>query len=118
MIAFIVLFLPAILSVWIWEAVNKTALPRRNWVYVFALHTVLINFVCFAVKKWILHTADAPIFSFVADMTPSTACNYLIMALPLAVVFPLIPAMLHWIRTHVRFRIVSVNKTVETANEN
>lgn len=117
MIAFIVLFLPAILSVWIWEAVNKTALPRRNWVYVFALHNVLINFVCFAVKKWVLHTGDAVINSIAADMTPSVACNYLIMALPLAVVFPLVPVVLRWIRTHVRFRLEPINKPVEVENE-
>ena len=110
MIAFIVFFFPAVISLWILEKATGTTLTRRDWLYRFALHTVLINFVCFAVKKWILHTAEHVIFSFTADMTPSVACNYLIMALPLAVGFALLPVVLCWLRPYVRFRIEDVNE--------
>lgn len=90
MIGFIVLFFPAVLSVWIYEALRKESLPRKAWLYRFSLNTLLINFVCFAVKKWILGTGNAVILSLAADMTPSVACNYLIMALPLAIGFAIL----------------------------
>lgn len=89
MIAFISLFLPAVLSVWILEILSKLSLRKRLWFYLFCLNTMLINLICFATKKWILHTADAVIFSFSADMTPSVACNYLIMSIPLAAMIAL-----------------------------
>lgn len=85
MVTLIVLFFPAVLSVWIYEALCKVSLSRKQWLYRFALDTLLINWLCFAVKKWILGTAAAVISSFAADMTPAVACNYLIMAIPLAV---------------------------------
>lgn len=90
MIGFIVLFLPAVLSLWIWESVCKTTLSKRKWIYLLSLNIVLINFVCFAVKKWLLHTAGDPLSSLMADTTPSAAVNYLIMAIPTAVGLALI----------------------------
>ena len=87
MIGFIVLFFPAVLSVWIFETLRKEALTRKAWLYRFCLNTLLINLVCFGVKKWILGTGNAVILSLAADMSPSIACNYLIMALPLAIGF-------------------------------
>ena len=117
MIAFIVLFLPAVLSVWLWEKTKKTTLAKRNWFYLFTFNTVLINFICFATKKWLLKTGDAVIFSFAADMTPSVACNYLIMAIPLAVIIPFVPVAVRYIRAHVRFRIEPIEKVSENQNE-
>lgn len=90
MIGFIVLFLPAVLSLWIWETVCKTHLSRRKWVYLLSLNILVINFVCFAVKKWLLHTAGQALSPLLTDMTPSTAVNYLIMAVPTAVVLALV----------------------------
>lgn len=87
MIAFIVLFFPAVLAVWITETLNKACFSKREWLYRFAQNTLFINFVCFGVKKWILNTADVVICSFTADMAPGVACNYLIMAIPLAIAF-------------------------------
>lgn len=85
MIAFIVFFFPAVLSVWMFEALRKSQLDKKQWFYHFVLNAVFINFICFAVKKYILHTASSVIFSIAADMTPAVACNYLIIAIPLAV---------------------------------
>ena len=85
MLGFIVFFLPAVVSVWCLEKWRKEQLGKRKWLYRYSLYAVIINLICCAVKKWILHTADAVIFSFTADMTPSVACNYLIMALPVAI---------------------------------
>ena len=90
MITFIVLFLPAVLSVWLWEVFSKTRLCKRNWVYLLSLNILLVNFGCFAVKKWILYTANNVMASLMADMTPSVAVNYLIMAIPAAVALALV----------------------------
>lgn len=114
MIAFIVLFFPAVLSVWIFESVSKSTLGRRSWLYRFTWNTMLINGICFAVKKWILHTADAVIFSFSADMTPSVACNYLIMAIPLSVVIAIVQVFLS---KHLRVELESSQAPAEVHDE-
>lgn len=90
MVTFIVLFLPAVLSVWIWEVICGKALCKKNWIYLLSLNVILINFGCFAVKKWLLLTAGNSLSSPAADMTPSAAVNYLIMAVPAAVVLAFI----------------------------
>lgn len=90
MITFIVLFLPAVLSVWLWEVFAKTQLTKRKWVYLLSLNILLINFGCFAVKKWILYTGNNVMATLMADMTPSVAVNYLIMAIPAAVALALV----------------------------
>lgn len=89
MISFIVLFLPAVLSVWLWETFSKSRLCKRNWVYLLSLNILLINFGCFAVKKWILYTGNHTLATLMADMTPAVAVNYLIMAVPAAVALAL-----------------------------
>lgn len=94
MVAFIVYFFPAVASVWFFERLRKTTLDKKAWLYRFAWNTMLINGICFTVKKWFLHTATVSMSSFSADMTPDIACNYLIMAIPLAVVIAVAEAFL------------------------
>ena len=86
MIAFICLFFPAVLSVWLYEKLKKTELTRKQWLYRFALNTVFINFACFLAKSVLLNTAGLPLYTFETDMVPSAALNYMIMALPAMVV--------------------------------
>ena len=102
MITFIVLFLPAVLSVWLWEVFSKNHLCKRNWVYLLSLNILLINFGCFAVKKWILYTASNVMASLMADMTPSVAVNYLIMAIPAAVALALVEKVVY---SKIRIRV-------------
>lgn len=99
MIAFIALFLPAVLSVWIFEALRKESLGWKNWLYRFSLNTLLINWIIFAVKKVILGTAASVISGFATDMSPDIAFNYLVMAVPLAIVLGVVSALL---KKHVR----------------
>ena len=86
MVAFIVLFFPAVLSLWIWEAAGKRTASRKKWVYLYVLNTIIINFGCFAIKKWLLHTGEYSL----ENMSPSAAVNYLIMAVSLAIVLALV----------------------------
>ena len=107
MITFIVLFLPAILSVWLWEVFSKNRLCKRNWIYLLSLNILLINFGCFAVKKWILYTASNVMASLMADMTPSVAVNYLIMAIPAAVALALVEKIVY---SKIRIRVEGEDK--------
>ena len=107
MITFIVLFLPAVLSVWLWEVFSKNHLCKRNWVYLLSLNILLINFGCFAVKKWILYTASNVMASLMADMTPSVAVNYLIMAIPAAVALALVEKLVY---SKIRIRVEGEDK--------
>ena len=102
MITFIVLFLPAVLSVCLWEVFSKNHLCKRNWVYLLSLNILLINFGCFAVKKWILYTASNVMASLMAGMTPSVAVNYLIMAIPAAVALALVEKVVY---SKIRIRV-------------
>ena len=86
MVTFLVLFFPAALSLWIWEKATKCTLPKRKWVYLYALNTLLINFLCFVLKKWVLHTGEYTI----EGMTPNSAINYMLVAVVLAAVVALV----------------------------
>lgn len=102
MITFIVLFLPAVLSVWLWETFNKKHLCKRKWLYLLSLNILLINFGCFAVKKWILYTGANVMATLMADMTPSVAVNYLIMAVPAALALALVEKVVY---TKIQLRV-------------
>lgn len=90
MVKFICLFLPAVLSVWLYEHLNKTGLKGRKWGYFYAMDLIVINGLCFAAKRYLLHTATYPLTDGTSDMIPSAALNYLIMSIPLAVITALV----------------------------
>lgn len=85
MIAFICLFLPAVIGVWLFEHLQKTSLRPKQWLYRCCANILLINGICFAIKRFLLGTGGEPFCSLYADTTPAAALNYLIMAIPAAV---------------------------------
>ncbi len=87
MIAFIVLFFPAVLATAIYEGLKKTSLGRKQWLYRYCANVLFINLFCFLVKLAVLGTADAPLYTASMDITPHAAVNYLVMAIPAAVIF-------------------------------
>lgn len=88
MIAFICLFFPAVISVWIFELLTKNQLSIKKCIYRFCLNSILINFLCFFIKKVFFNTATYPLY-YAPDMLPATAINYLIIAVPLAILIVL-----------------------------
>lgn len=82
MIAFICLFFPATLGVWFFEHLRKAPLSRRQWLYRYCANAMVVNGICFAVKRFLLDTGHLPF----ADITPSAGLNYLIMAIPTAII--------------------------------
>lgn len=94
MIAFIILFFPAVIATRIYEAVKKLELTPKRWISRYCVNNLLINFFCFAVKSVILKTSGAPLYTLYADITPAAAMNYLIMALPAAILLGFIEVLL------------------------
>lgn len=85
MIAFICLFLPAVLGVWLYEHLRKTNLCLKQWLYRFCANVVFINGICFAVKRFLLGTDQGYFYTLQTDVSPAAALNYLIMAIPVGV---------------------------------
>ncbi len=85
MIAFICLFFPSILGLWLFESLSKQKLTVKQCVYRGCTYALVSNFICFAVKKIVLHTAAASVMVG-GDMTPGIAFNYLVIVIPVVVV--------------------------------
>lgn len=102
MIAFICLFFPAILSVWIYEKLTRTDLKGKQWLYFYIGANLFVNLLCFVAKKVLLGTAANPLYTLQKDITPSAACNYLIMAIPAAVFLAVFAVLL---RKHTKITV-------------
>ena len=94
MIQFICLFLPAVISTSLFEKLNNQKATVKNSFYSYCLFNLLINGACFLIKTFILNTGSAPLINSFSDMTPHAAFNYLLMAIPLSVVFAFIYSLL------------------------
>ena len=94
MIAFICLFFPAAASVWIFEALTKRNSGLKKTIFLFCTNALIINFLCFLMKKFIFGTADVPLYSLQYDMYPTVAVNYILCAAGVAVVLAVIEALL------------------------
>lgn len=84
MIAFICLFFPAVVSVWLFEHLSKSELTRKKWLYRYCTNVVFINLLCFLIKRVFLGTAGSSLYD-TSDMTPAAALNYLVMSIVFAV---------------------------------
>lgn len=92
MVALICLFFPAVVSVWIYEALTKEALTGRKWGNLFAFHCLAILFACILVMRFFLGNAHEYVLN--GDMHLQHACNYLVLAIPVTVVLPVIEVLL------------------------
>ncbi len=82
MVLFICLLFPAVLSVWIYEAVSKKQLSKKQWLYRYCLNVLLINGFVFLVKKFILGTSAELLAPVASEMPPEYAIRYLAVAVP------------------------------------
>lgn len=92
MVALICLFFPAIVSVWIFEALSKEDLTGKKWGYQFVLNCLLINFACILVLRFLFGNASSYVLN--GDMHLQHAYNYLILAIPAAVVLSVMEVLL------------------------
>ena len=93
MIAIICYFFPAILSIGLFEKLSKKALSFKGWIYRFCFNSIAINFLCFAVKRFLLHTDGLAMLTN-GDMIPSVAFNYILMAVPIGIVSAVLQALI------------------------
>ncbi len=94
MISAICIFFPAVLSVWLFEALSKQNLTLKPWIYRFSLNSVIVNGLVFMVKWLVTDTSSELLALPSADMTPDVAIRYLVMALPIAAVAAVVEALL------------------------
>lgn len=93
MLAFTALFFPALITVCFYERLTKAKLSVKNTVYLYAVGNMGINCICAFLKKFLFKTADLPL-TVGWDMTPSAALNYMIIAVPAAVLLGFIAVLL------------------------
>lgn len=94
MLKIICVFFPAVLSVWMFEALTKQQLGLKSWAYRFCLNTIICNAFVFAVKVFVTQTSRELLNQVNADMVPDVALRYIIMAVPAAAVAAVIEALL------------------------
>ena len=95
MITFIMLFFPAALSMWLYEHVTKTDLTVKRWVNLYAVHNLLINFVCLMLMRLVTDQAGEYIYNREIDIPPYVATSYMIMAIPVAIALGVVAILLH-----------------------
>ncbi len=93
MLAFTALFFPALITVCIYEHLMKTRLSVKSTVYLYAAGNIAVNCICAFVKKYLFKTADISLLSG-WDMTPSAALNYMIIAVPSAILIAFFAVLL------------------------
>ncbi len=91
MLVFTALFFPAIITVCIYEHLMKTRLSVKSTVYLYVAGNIAVNCICAVVKKYLFKTAD---MSLGWDMTPSAALNYMIIAVPSAILIAFFAVLL------------------------
>lgn len=102
----VICLFPAIVSVGLFEKIMKVRLSKRSIVYLYALNTLLINFICFGIKTHILGTGNVP-FIVDSNMLPAVAFNYLIMEGATTLMVTILEALVY---KNIRFKIEDINK--------
>lgn len=93
MLWFISLFFPAVLSVALVDHMRKNRLSVRGLVYCYATANLFINVACMLIKMGLFQIAITST-ALSADMTMQMSVDYLIFAIPMAVVFSFIATLL------------------------
>lgn len=101
MLLFICLFFPAVAAAVLFERFTHHRLSTRNYISLYALNVLFINFLCFGFK--ILFLRDGIFASAESgNITMNFAFAYLLVATVFAVAAALIEALLY---KHVRIRV-------------
>lgn len=85
MLLFVAVMLPAVISVFIYDSVSHGEIKPRQLIYVYSISNIFINSVCALIKRFVLGTAEVTLAAG-TDMTPSALLNYMVIAIPAAVI--------------------------------
>lgn len=94
MITFIILFFPAVISLLIFERINKATLSKRTLIYLFSTNVLIINLACFTVKLFFSRGANKPFDELLNNMTPFDAFIYILISLVVAVLAALVESFI------------------------
>lgn len=94
MITFIILFFPAVISLFILERINKITLSKRTLIYLFTTNVLIINLACFTVKFFFSRGANKPFIDQLNNMTPFDAFIYILISLVFAVLAVLVESFI------------------------
>ena len=89
MLEFICLFLPAFVSVFLFEKIVKEPLCARRFVYLYALSNLSVNGVCLLVK-WLAFGEGQTLLVYAEDMYIISALKYLALSLTSAVIIAVV----------------------------
>lgn len=93
MLGFITLFFPAVLSVALVDHMRKNKLSVRGLIYCYSTANLFINVACILIKMGLFQVAITST-ALSANMTMQVSVDYLIFAIPMAVVFSFIAILL------------------------
>ncbi len=93
MLGFITLFFPAVLSVALVDHMRKIKLSVRGMIYCYATANLFINVACILIKMGLFQVAITST-ALSANMTMQMSVDYLIFAIPMAIVFAFIAILL------------------------
>lgn len=102
MVSFIVLFFPAVLTIWIFESLSKTDLRPKYFAVFYAASVLLINTICFLVLYYILDWGQVSLHDPQEGMSVYYAVRYLTLAVPMSVFVGIAAAFL---RKYIRIEI-------------
>lgn len=94
MVSFICLFFPAVVALWLFEKVNHYHFNLKKMLYNYCIFNLCINGICFFIKEYLLNTGMYTLTGSMKDMSVTAAFHYLVMAIPLSIIFPLIATVL------------------------
>lgn len=94
MLTFICLFFPAVLFVWVFEGLSRKEVSRRKWVYLYSTGVIAVNLMCWLTRRFVFQTAHVTFANVQTGITFAEASEYMILALPFALVLGALAALL------------------------
>lgn len=94
MLSFICLFFPAVLFVWVYEGLSKSDLSLKRWLCMYCTGVIFINLICWLVMRFVLNMGYIYLYDAQLDITPALASNYMVLALPIALILSVAAALL------------------------
>lgn len=90
MVSFIILFLPAVLMVWIYEGLTRHRLALRQWACFYGVCVLMLNTIAMMIMRLLLNWPGENL----SDVNVYMATNYLVLTVPFAVLLGVLTALI------------------------
>lgn len=95
MVSFIVLFLPAVLTVWIFEGLTRSDLTLKQWGSFYGVCVLLINTVAMMIMRFLLNWTGIILHDPQVGIDIYMATNHLMLAVPTAIILGVLTALVY-----------------------